>query len=167
MPKNHHRALDPPINSSVTLDFGAFEPDLFSTPGLQNATINIIPPDFAADQKNCVKLSFENDMANESRLSKKRAYADSTIQIQEYSSENGEEYEEEEQDSVPVAVVPAAQDCKIVLNLFDDDEIALAPPPKKKKVEPKVALEPFLFKSQLPPSRGMMPPPDPVFKEIK
>jgi hypothetical protein len=84
-----------------------------------------------------VKLSFDNDMANESRLSKKRAYADSTIQIQESSSDLGEQYEEE--------VPAAAQDCKIVLNLFED-EISLPPPAKKKKLEQKNP-ETFVFKS--------------------
>lgn len=164
---NHQRAAEPPVNSSVTLDFGAFDPDLFNTPGNPNATINNIPPDFNLDQKNSIKISFDNDMANESRLSKKRAYADSTIQIQESSSgDPGEEYEEEQDSSLLVTAPPLAQDCKIVLNLFED-EITLPPPAKKKKVEIAKNPEPFLFKSQLPPSRGMMPPPDPVVKEIK
>jgi hypothetical protein len=65
-----------------------------------------------------------------------------------------------------------AQDCKIVLNLFDDD-ITLPPPPKKQKLETKPAPEPapmpkeepLSFKSQLPPVKEKMPPPKPV--EIK
>jgi len=98
---------------------------------------------------------------------------DSTIKIQESSDEDGEEYEDSQELSTPAPLVadkvPAA-DTKIILNLFDDDEL-IAPPVAKKqrKVEPSlkpVSTEPF-FKSQLPPSRGMMPPPDPVVKEIK
>lgn len=38
-------------------------------------------------------------MANNNRLSKKRAFADSTIQIQEDSESDGEEYEDEQDSS--------------------------------------------------------------------
>jgi hypothetical protein len=44
-----------------------------------------------------------------------------------------------------VVTAAAAQDCKITLNLFED-EITLPPPAKKKKVEQKNP-EAFVFKS--------------------
>jgi hypothetical protein len=81
----------------VTLDFGGFEADLFNTPAMENATINNIPPSFGDqdDQKNFVKLSFDDDIGPDSRLSKKRAFADSTLQYEESSEVSGEDYEEE------------------------------------------------------------------------
>lgn len=132
------------MNSSVTLDFGGFESVLFNTPAQQNATtINNIPPDLngQGDQKNSIKLSFDEDMVEQKALPKKRSFVNSTIKIQESSSDvSGEDVSTPEQ---PETTAVAA-DTKIVLNLFDDDEI-MAPPAKKKKVEEK-APEPF-FKS--------------------
>lgn len=117
---------------------------------------------------------FDEDVGVDAkRLSKKRPFVESTIKIQESSEEDGEEYEDSQELSTPAPVLankaPAA-DTKIILNLFDDDELITPPVAKKqKKVEPSpkpLSTEPF-FKSQLPPTRGMMPPPDPIVKEIK
>jgi hypothetical protein len=57
----------------------------------------------------------------------------------------GEDYDQELETSLPVVTAAAAQDCKITLNLFED-EITLPPPAKKKKVEQKNP-EAFVFKS--------------------
>jgi hypothetical protein len=124
----------------VTLDFGGFEGVLFNTPGngQQNATINNIPPDFNANigQKNSIKLSFDEEVAPEGkRLSKKRAFVDSTIKIQESCSSDNL--------STPAAGATAA-DCKIVLNLFDDDELVGPPAKKAKKAEVPPKLVPVL-----------------------
>ena len=81
---------------------------------------------------------------------------------------------------MPQHIEATPGDTKIVLNLFDEDCAIDEPALKKKKVEEKkpqvvATPEPF-FKSQLPPQRGatiktlksdMMPPPDPIVKEIK
>jgi hypothetical protein len=136
---------DPPLNSSVTLDFGGFEAVLFNTPGEENATINNIPPHLNRDeishQKNSIKLNFDEDSSKDAlRLAKKRVFGDSTIQLPDSSAEEAEESSEEQSSSEQVSVAPAqVQDCKIVLKLSDDD-ISLAPPvSKKQKKEPVVA----------------------------
>lgn len=76
-------------------------------------------------------------------MPQKRAFADSTIKIQESSSSDSDEELPQQMEATP-------GDTKIVLNLFDED-CAIEPPLKKKKVEerkPQVVAtpEPF-FKS--------------------
>jgi hypothetical protein len=96
-------AADPPLNSSVTLDFGGFDAVLFNTPAEENATINNIPPHLNAEddhQKNYIKLSFDEDPSKDaSRLAKKRVFGDSTIQLPDSSAEDAEESSEEQSSS--------------------------------------------------------------------
>jgi hypothetical protein len=79
-------------------------------------------------------------------LPQKRAFADSTIKIQESSSSDSDS-----EVSVAKQIEATPGDTKIVLNLFDEDESIPQPPLKKKKVEEKkpqvvATPEPF-FKS--------------------
>ena len=79
-------------------------------------------------------------------MPQKRAFADSTIKIQESSSSDSDS-----ELSVAKQIEATPGDTKIVLNLFDEDEAIPQPPLKKKKVEEKkpqvvATPEPF-FKS--------------------
>ena len=79
-------------------------------------------------------------------MPQKRAFADSTIKIQESSSSDSDS-----ELSVAKQIEVTPGDTKIVLNLFDEDCAIPQPPLKKKKVEEKkpqvvATPEPF-FKS--------------------
>ena len=79
-------------------------------------------------------------------MPQKRAFADSTIKIQESSSSDSDS-----ELSVAKQIEGTPGDTKIVLNLFDEDCAIPQPPLKKKKVEEKkpqvvATPEPF-FKS--------------------